>query len=513
MLGALLIAVYVLAADLANIDLGRADNGDFTRLVGHWVAQPVGFAANWPPPETPEWQRRFFHCFLPVWARQPEPADRPAMAADAGSANLVWAAAFSLEHGLRRDGLLHVRVLGGLLRGLRLVALLVLYAVLARLLAGRSAWWPLAVSAPCVLALADPRTTTYFNSYYREGATLLYAPLSLAALLAFAVVPRRWSIAMFTAAATLVAASATAHLPIAWLGAAALPAAFWLHGPDEPDRTTGGWLALVLGVSTLLASAIVLSTAAPPDLRSNVAFHALFFGALTVSDDPGRDVAELGLPPEARELVGKTAFEPASQPFRSAHGTLVDHRLVTELLWHRPSIAWRLFSRAADDVWGGDLAFVWVADRDCVSRPPRLAWWTALKRACAPNGATLLVLLSVAATAGTWRARRRGAAGVAGITLAFAALAALAEIATTVVGNGLVDLGRHLVIATFFTDATVGLAILQLAFLPRTRPCRDRDDAGDFPGNHARRARDPRLAPPGLDAYTSSERTTWAFRY
>ncbi len=464
-LGALLIALYVLAADLANVELGRADNGDFTRLVGHWIAKPVGFAVNWPPREAPEWQRRFFTCFHPVWESQPGAEARPAVAWDAGSANLVWAPAFWLQRPLRGDRLLDVRVLGGFLRGLRLLTLLALYGALALLLPGRSAWWPIVVAAPCVLALADPRATTYFNSFYREGVTLAYAPTAIAALLTFAVLPPRWSVLLFAVATALVAGSATAHVPIALLGAAMLPLAAWACARAPRNR-----LAVALGVATLLAVAVLLPKATPASVRSNVAFQALFRGALEMSDDPARDVAELGLPLEARALVGKSGFEPASQPFRSAHGALLDHRLVAELLWRRPAIAWRLLTRTAEDVWGGDQAFVFVADATCASPPPRLAWWTELKRALAPRGAVVLVLLSLAAAAGTWRARRRGAESVAGIALAVAALAALAEIAATAFGNGLQDLGRHLVAASFFADATLGLAVLQLAFWRRPLP-------------------------------------------
>lgn len=470
LLGALLLAGSFAFASLIDLEHGRADNGDFTRLAGHWIAKPRGFAVNWPAATDPAWSRRFFGCWLRYWEMQPDPAAAPPVPADAGTTRYLWLAAFGLDRTFSSPEVFDLLWLGALVRAGCLALLLWFYGIAVNHLGGRCWWLALLAAAPLAASLADPRLSTYYNSFYREAGSALYALLAVCGLLAISG-RRPWiGAALAAAGGALLARSASAHFFTALLMAAAVSTAVLLRrragtpAGRRPLATAAAGLGLAVAVAVLLAAAFGAERSTDRRLRKNAAFHTLFLGLLQVSDRPEAHLAYLGLPAEGRQLIGANAFRPDTSRFIEENWDRFGHRAAARLLLREPVLIARMLHRGAMTVNDASAVLAMTSDAACSGAPPRLGWWTALKGALLPRGYPLLALLAAAAMVGLAAALRGGRhVATAGLALAFAGLGALGEIAVAVFGDGFSELPRHLLLAGLFVDVALALLILLAA--------------------------------------------------
>ncbi len=495
----LLLAGTFAAANLPDLRYGRADNGDNARLAGHWLRGPVGLAL-WPERSDPSWERRFFSCWHRHWDLRGGPADRAAAAAavasgsplapitpiapDVGTSSLLWRLFFGLGRALGA-GAVDLVALGLLLRAGCLAALLLLYGMALRHFRQRptaaAVLLALGLTLPLALLLADPRYTSFFNSLYREGGTLLFALLTTAALLAFSGA-RFWAPLLGAAAAgMLLAGSASAHFFTALLTAGALLLALLyrqFRAPRSPAGEDGGdqgqgqggrrraaeWAGVGAAVACLLLAGAAAERGTERQLRKNAAFHSLFRGALQLSDDPAGHLAYLGLPPAGLSYLETDAFEPASHAFILAHWDRIGHRATARVLLREPVLIARLLSHGASQLNDPFLSLLLIYHDSCEYHPLPFTGWSGLKSRWLPGGSVLLAALAGAALLGLGSLlhRDRRVFGV-GLALAFASLAVLGEIAVSVFGDGFADLGRHLVAASLFADLTLVLLLWRLA--------------------------------------------------
>lgn len=459
LLGGLLIAVYFGALNFANARFGRADNGDFPRLAGPWVTKPVGFAAAWPDPADPEWKRRFFHCWHRYWELQPA-ASAPKPVPDLGTTRFLWFPGFVLSRAFSSKDALDLVWLSVPFRLAVLLLLLGFYALAVRHFGARFPILPFLVTAPLAVIAADPRTTTFFHSLYRESGTIVFV---LLAVLGLAALPGRrfWGpAALATLGGMLFAGSATTHFFTAFLVAAALPAAFLRWEGRQPV----GWLGIALAMAALVAAGINSERQTAPHLRRNAAFDSLFMGALVVSDRPLEHLAALGLPPETQTQIGEVAFTRESQELIRAHAPVMDHRNTLKILLREPAIVPRLFWQGAAEVTDTAGSFWAVSDVSCEKKRPRLAGWTHVRARLLPGSGPVLALLSGGAVLGLLGLRNAGRR-VFGVSLAllFASLCALGELAVTLLGDGFVEISRHLLTAGLCADLCLALLLWRLA--------------------------------------------------
>lgn len=484
--GGVLLAAVFLAANLPDLHFGRTDNGDNARLAGHWLRGPVGLAL-WPARSDPTWERRFFGCWHRHWDLRTAPADRalaPVAPPDVGTSSLLWRLAFGLSRVLGNDTI-DLLLLGLLLRAGCLGALLLIYRTALRhfreRLPGLAALLALGLTLPLALLLADPRYTTYFNSFYREGGTLLFALATVAALPTLSSPRFRVPLLGVTAAGVLLAGSASAHFFTCLLTAGALLAAMlrrqlreprsFVEGAEEagearPPRSPGRaaeWAGVGAMMVCLLLAGMVAERGTERHLRKNAAYHTLFLGALQLSDDPAGHIAHLGLPPTALARISIDAFHAESHEFIQENWERIGHRATARVLLREPALIARLPREGADALYG-PFSLILIGHQACDFRPLRFAGWTHLKARLLPAGYPLLAALAGAALLGLAALlhRDRRIFGV-GLALAFASLGALGEIAVSVFGDGLADIGRHLVTAGLFVDLVLVLLLWRLA--------------------------------------------------
>lgn len=503
--GGVLLAAAFLAANLPNLHYGRADNGDNARLAGYWLRGPVGLAL-WPAHSDPTWERRFFSCWHRFWELRTAPADAlapivPAVAAvppapaapppDVGTTSLIWRLTFALSRALG-SGTVDLLLLGLLLRAGCLAALLLIYRTAVRHFRerppGLAVLLALGLTLPLALLLADPRYTSYFNSFYREGGTLLFALATVAALPTLSGPRFRVPLLGVAAAGMLLAGSASAHFFTCLLTAGALLAAMLrrqLREPRSPaedpgaagdggDRGAGRplrlagrgaeWAGVGVMVVCLLLAGAVAERGTERSLRKNAAYHTLFLGAFQVSDDPAGHIAHLGLPPTALERITHDAFQPTSQKFIQENWERIGHRATARVLLREPALIARLPREGAFWLNQPFTSLLLISHEACDFRPLRFAGWTHLKTRLLPEGYPLLATLGGAALLGLVALlhRDRRVFGV-GLALSFASLGALGEIAVSVFGDGLADIGRHLVTAGLFVDLILVLLLWRLA--------------------------------------------------
>jgi hypothetical protein len=477
--GSFLLAGVFLAANLANLHYGRADNGDMARLAGHWLRGPVGYEL-WPDRNHPNWERRFFACWHRHWDLRATPAEiakAPPRAPDVGTTRFLWFVAFTLDGALDRvlgsEPAFDLLVLGWIVRATLLAALLGFYWTAAAHFRGRyGRLLPLLLTLPLALALADPRYTTFFHSFYREAGTLLYALLTVAALLAFSL-SRFWGPLLGAAAAgMLLAGSASAHFFTCLLTAGALLAAtLYRQRMDRSRPSRAAWAAAGMAVAGLLLVGMDAERQTERQLRKNAAYHTLFLGALRVSDDPAGHLAALGLPPTALARIETDAFRTDSQQFIQEHWDRIGHRAAARVLLREPVLIPRMLRWGASKLHDPFLGLVLIVRENCEYRPLGFAGWTRLKDRLLPGGYPLLAGLAGAALVGLaalFHSDRR-VFGV-GLALAYASLGALGETAVSVFGDGFADLGRHLVAASLFVDLVLVLLLWRLALaLERAR--------------------------------------------
>lgn len=478
--GGLLLALVFAAANGPDLRYGRADNGDNARLAGHWLRGPAGYAL-WPAREDTSWGRRFFGCWHRVWELRPaagETKPAPPIAPDVGTSSLVWRLVFGLGRAAGA-GSVDLLALGLLLRAGCLAALLLLYGCAVRHFRERgerrATLLALGLTLPLALLVADPRYTTFFNSLYREGGTLLFALLTPVCLLAFSGSRVLAPLLGAAAAGLLLAGSASAHFFTGLLTAGALAAALLRRElrrePRSRRRRVVEWAATGAAVAALLLAGSAAERGTERNLRKNAAYHSLFLGALQVSDDPAGHLAYLGLPPTARERIGIDAFHAESNAFIREHWDRIGHRATAHVLLREPVLILRLLRHGAEKLYDPFLSMLLIYHEACDYRPLAFAGWSALKSRLLPDGLAVLAGLAGAALLGAVSLfhRDRRVFGV-GLALAFASSAALGEIAVSVFGDGFADLGRHLIAASLFADLTLVLLLWRLALAAWSGP-------------------------------------------
>jgi hypothetical protein len=210
------------------------------------------------------------------------------------SEDLFVRAALAVNRFVSKDGKLDIRVMG-FVHGLAFLA------ALAWLLRATRRWivvWPL-----IVLIATDVAYVSYFNSFYAEAASFIFALLLIAESIEICsngVTETRlarwiaWSMLLILAkpvnapAGVLLAVFALRLSPRSWLGRAGAAAIF-------------------------CASAFMIATA-PRELKAANAYNLVFLSVLPESRTPAADAARLGLPAGSEDYSRIGAWAPNS-PF------------------------------------------------------------------------------------------------------------------------------------------------------------------------------------------------------
>lgn len=457
---------------------GRADNGDFSRFMLPYVEKPADLPVNWLSPDDPRWSRRFSGRWIREWTLRPR--IELAQPQEHTSAEVIWVLGVLADRvagpsGSANRTVLDIRWFGVLGGTLLLAAMIVAWWALRSLL-GRgqvwTGWLALAVLAPVAVAVFDLHTTSFLNSFYRDGAAHVWLAWLFAATCAAAA---EWKLARgaIAAAAALVATSAQAHGDVAMLVAAALGLSLWF-GRRPRGLVRVVWALAIVGLMGITVFMVRYGRQAEPDQ----VFNALYLGVLAVADHPAELLDGAGLPRESVTRIGRTSFDAENVQFVRSHGRMLNRRTELLVLRSAPENIPRLLLRAFGRLHWPELPYSMTEEGAPPNLRGRFLPWSVWGEwsQYLPRGSGAIALLSVALAASALIAwRREGAARFLAISGVTCATLTFSESLLAVLGNGFVDLERHLLLASLCYDLALWFplaALVAILVSPASGPLR-----------------------------------------
>lgn len=449
----LVVAIGAGIATAATLPFGQNDNNDFRRYAGWMLAdpdpsEPVGKAAF--AAREQGWKR--------LWQLRPAGSAWSEPGRDAGSVLLVWAPGIWAARALGSEPLLDLRWIAAAPRAVTAFAIVGFGVLVVRSSLRRRRPAVLLVAPALALLFGSAYVSSYYQSFYRESASLLFAILTLLAIAARDHLrTAEWFVGV-TAAGALLLSSAPAR------GLLALPLLLvlgWgLRRTAIAPRSIR--LAVALATIVLLATAAAAVASFPTWLASKRSFNALFFGLLPLSSDPAAHLERLGLPPEAGAFVGHPVWDPAPREFEAKLDLPLGTAQIANVLVHEPGLVWKAAVAVAD--W---MHLTAPGQRRYFERerppPSWIPWrnpWGAMQHAVFPRGVPLLFLLAGATVCGARLARRDdGERRGVSLALFFTSAGALLEMGVKILGDGAMDRMRHLAVANLFVGAAACFAI------------------------------------------------------
>jgi len=312
------------------------------------------------------------------------------------------------------------------------------------------------------LMTADAAYLATFNSFYSEAAALVFLPATLAAGLHLHATGGRRA-ALLLAAAGFGLVSAKPQYAVVGVVLAAL----LLVRPDRSAATVAAAVALVaLPVSAYLVL--------PASLREANVYNSVFTGVLPHATDPAAAAADLGIPPELAARSGTDFYSTRAledPALRDDFFGEVDHLAVVAHLGTSPRTLARLVGAAAGrmvELRPENLGTA-TADRGL---PPgaQPGWYEAYsdgRRALAGVSAPLVLGVLAAGIAVPAAALARLPAGSRATSLPAlvlaVAVAAWVSLGTVLVGDGLFELVKKLLLANALLDVVVAAGLAAAA--------------------------------------------------
>ncbi len=272
--------------------VGLADNGDFVRIM-----DKVGIQAS----DTKEYMAninlRFpikFHYNIKGYQ----------------SSELIFVITSILINSITsKDGMFHLLTLGSV----HLVVLLACLAVVAYGISRAVPRLKWVIYACILIFFTDVGYISYLNSIYSEPASYIFLTLNIGIVLLIAIqadqkqVGFGWAILYFVTAFLFVTAkpqNAAMGIPLALLG-------YWLMRFIRPPKVFEKWrtqVALLFSFGLIVGSFLLFAFGLPRYYRSGDLWNSVFLEIVGNSQNPGQDLAELGLPADMIIYKGTYAF-------------------------------------------------------------------------------------------------------------------------------------------------------------------------------------------------------------
>jgi hypothetical protein len=469
LLTALLLGA-ALVGTVLQLDVGLADNGDYTRLMQWFSTGPSGFDENWPAEGSAEYAERFYNDVPAFWK-----LDFPFASRWVSSILLVWLPGLLLNLIMFSTDTLYLPMLSFAPRLFLLVFLWLLLRRIAKDGERTVSLLSVVVGLPLVFISFNTDYIAYFSSFYQEPASLIGLGLILLTIGYYTgKQDSRWRPWLSAAAVFFMTTAKLSN--IHWALIAMLLLVPWKQLRHRRKRLVV--YVLLIGV---LPAGFTLLQASLYGTRTVNAYQSIYCGALMFSDHPSAHLDRLGMS-GATGYIGHHAYGEEGKEAMRRFPNRLSHGTVTDILLHEPVIAWRMLTFAADSMQQAELTHLSKAvlnNRPGTTRPwPRwtaataaqatpLDSWSRLKRTVFPRGHALIastVLLFLL----LWIARRSvnpllRIFASAGMLLA---MGLLADMWMQIFGDGQRDLIKHLYLANICWDgllvASLGAAVAAL---------------------------------------------------
>lgn len=383
------------------------------------------------------------------------------------SAYLPAWVAITLDRLVTRDDTFHLFFHGAVnLLGAMAGCFALLLAARAWSLPVRLAW-----TALWMWVLSDTGYTLYYHSFFSEGVAVWSGCIALGLGIMAWQAPARAEIAVGFAVA--LAMFVNTKVPYSLY---ALPAAVILVAPTWSLGRGRRWLGLGLAAACLVAGFLSYWLCRHSNMVRVNRFNTVFSGILYLSDTPEEILAELRLPAEWSEHIGKRAWD-AESPVKDRlwlriFEARVSHGKIIKAYLRRPGLIASSIARTCRHLHVNHISYIGAYERTPPEEPPLkarlLASWSAFKTLL-PATWWMPLLVFGGAVLLTWRATfgfeppQRLAAALA---VALVGGISYGQIFLTIVGDGYHDLEKHLFIVNLVTDGMlVGIGTMAVGLL------------------------------------------------
>lgn len=453
--------------NLLQFRLGLADNGDWARMSIWFSSGPVGFSDMWPLAGTKEFKLRFFNYWIPDWKFNfDQPHD------NFSSVLFLWIPGLLLNYHLYSPITISIPILSIFPRLLCLILLWVIFRWINNY-TRHQILFTVAIGFPLALILSTTDYIVYFNSLYQEAGVMVYLPLLIVVIL---IIRKKGLtlplILLYLLSITSLCMTKSSYF---YWSALALPFVFPISKiirrplPNVP-------IALALMVFPAYLS---LHFTIPGYGKTSNPYDSLFFGALTFSDKPQWHLQQLGYPTDSVRCIGKNAFVPGNDcPIKYAD--MIHYRQLIQVDLAEPIILVRQLKFAADQAQVLSLNYLGkVAYGDNTTyRKIRLNLWSEIKKSVFPRGLALIITLIGFFIIFSIALRQSGPIGYLGTIGLLMSLGSLIELNVEIIGDGRMEITKHLLLANLTFDfALVCLLGLLAAFYERWLEGRKRVDS------------------------------------
>lgn len=467
------LLLFLLIGFYLQHNVGLADNGDFVRIMTWFTSGPVGIEPNWPPPNTQEWQRRFFNYFLPYWK-----LDFPGQADMKSSALLLWLPGVWLNYYLVSPQILYLYNLSLFPKFLLVFYLLLTFYWIdtSRINDRGKMFLYITLGIPLLLMFVNTDYVAYFNSFYCETASFTFLFAFLASLI---FLKRKNTLPGYFAAIISLLLLSTAKASTFYWPFIATPFIFSFR---RFTRKPVPYLGLLVFIAVVLCFISALITLPPDYIRVNNYYDSLFYGVLTFSHDPATRLAELGLS-ESIGYVGYSAYtgpgEQALQQYEDKMSPLNTLRVI----FREPSIMIRITKYLWDNMQVTSLGYLGKFSPDDPQIPGRnsslLNLWSQLKIKFFPRGYVLGLVLVLYAVLSIYAiVKTAGISRELGIVGLITAIGSVVDMYVAILGDGKWEIVKHLFLSNVLFDlstiASINIIIVgglkRILGPPRSRP-------------------------------------------
>ena len=462
-LKAALILWFVVAMVLQH-DVGLADNGDFTRSMSWISSGPLGIEPNWPEPDSEDWGKRFNNYWIPFW-KLDWSVVRPTT-----SAFLLWLPGAILNCLVYSRVVLYIPILAFFPK-LILFAILLLIFHWVDLYPRYTTVLLFGIGVPAVLIFTNTEYMAYFNTFYLESASFVFLFLLLAFIL---LVKQDSSFKYLLCSLVSILLLTTAKPANFYWPILAVPFVFYAWSLKKTIQTRT-WIL----VSLLLIPLFIGVSAFVTVVGSNQVnpYNSLFVGVLRFSRDPSARLQELGMD-GATECLGNTAFTPVGASCLARYQSQISYKNTILVLSREPLVLFRMLKFAFDhmqDVSVDYLGKYSFDDPRSKTFPPIVTaeqrfwppvteslWlnlWAKWKFDVFPTGYALGFVLICFLLWFLWQIRNKGIQQDLALIGLLCTVACLVDTTIVIVGDGIVELVRHLFLSNLLFD------IALLAFL------------------------------------------------
>lgn len=445
------ILVYIL---MLRPIIGVADNGDFPRimgstglhyLTGDYAERYFGFVnrqygIGWPIPMGGGYfSTEIFMVGIAVLLSQ-----------------AVWS-----------TGIFDIRYLA-LLYSVILVGAMFIIIRCNRRRLGISGWL---LAGLLLFVFADIGYISYFNSLYGESVSLVFLLLMAGSgmYLITKDKPQLWMLAVFFTSAVFFTGAKIQNCPAGIL-AIFLSLRFLKLRSDRLWRRTA-----LLGVSALLAAALVSYVFVSRDIKVCNKYQTVFFGILKDSPDPAGDLANLGLDPGLAVLAGTNYFmkdyplDIRSDEFKNELYESVDHIKIAGFYLRHPDRFVNKLEIAAQNAFKLKQGFGNYENYDGIAYRQTaniFGFWSDFKMNVLPHTLPFVALFYAGcfSVMAFEYVRSRNARGRLYIELiAFIGMIGLIQFVIPIIGDGEADLSKHLFLFNVAFDCMFIAAATYLA--------------------------------------------------